>query len=68
MANAMFKASNGWLDSFNKRNNLVFGTMSGERKDVNQKTITDWKSKILNLCQGYDHRDIFNMEETGLFL
>jgi hypothetical protein len=35
--------------------------------DVNQKTVTDWKSKIPNLCEGYDHGDIFNMDETGLF-
>jgi hypothetical protein len=41
--------------------------MSGERGDVNQKTVTDWKSKIPNLCEGYDHGDIFNMDETGLF-
>lgn len=67
MDNTTFKASNGWLDNFTKRNNLVFGTMSEERGDVNQKTVTDWKSKIPNLCEGYDHEDIFNMDETRLF-
>ena len=29
-----FKASNGWLDCFIKRHNIVFGKMSGERGDV----------------------------------
>ena len=30
-----FKASNGWLESFNKCHNIFFGTMSRERGDVN---------------------------------
>lgn len=38
-----------------------------ERGDVDRKkTITDWKSKILNLCPGYDHIDIVTMDETRL--
>lgn len=28
----IYKASNGWLDSFMKCHNVVFKTMSGERK------------------------------------
>lgn len=45
-----FKASNGWLDSFKSRNNLSYRTMSGERGDVNIKTVEDWKSKLGELC------------------
>jgi predicted DNA-binding protein YlxM (UPF0122 family) len=62
-----FKASNGWLDSFTKRNNIVFSTMSGERGDVSDKTVEDWKSKLASLCEGFDSKDIFNMDESGLF-
>ncbi|XP_045178721.2 tigger transposable element-derived protein 4-like [Mercenaria mercenaria] len=62
-----FKASTGWLASFLKRNNIVLGTMSGERGDVNKDTVTDWKSKLPTVCDGYDPKDIFNMDETGLF-
>ena len=29
-----FNASNGWLDSFLKRNNIVFRVQSGERSEV----------------------------------
>jgi hypothetical protein len=44
-----FKASNGWLDSFKLRNSISYGTMSGERGDVNVKTVEDWKSKLKTL-------------------
>lgn len=62
-----FKASNGWLEKFLKRNNLVFKKMSGERGDVDTKTVSDWKAKLPSECEGYEPRDIFNMDETGIF-
>ena len=34
-----FKASNGWLDAFKNRHNIVMGTMSGERDDVKSTVI-----------------------------
>jgi hypothetical protein len=41
-----FKASKGWLQSFNTRNNISFGTMSGERGDVKEQTVSDWKKNF----------------------
>jgi hypothetical protein len=41
--------------------------MSGERGDVNVESVEDWKKKLPNLCEGYDQKDIFNMDETDLF-
>ncbi|XP_053405127.1 tigger transposable element-derived protein 4-like [Mercenaria mercenaria] len=62
-----FKASNGWLESFLKRNNIVFKTMSGERGDVDKTVVQDWKDMLPSLCEGYEPENIFNMDETGLF-
>ena len=62
-----FKASNGWLQSFSKRHNIVFRTMSGESGDVNVTIVSEWKSKLPNLIKDYHPRDIYNMDETGLF-
>lgn len=62
-----FKASNGWLESFIKRNNISFGTMSGERGDVQQHTVNEWKSRLPDLCKDYSAENIFNMDKTGLF-
>jgi hypothetical protein len=41
-----FKASNGWLQSFLKRHNIVFRTLSGESGDVNVTIVSEWKSKF----------------------
>ena len=64
--NDTFKASNEWLDSFLKRNNIVLGTITGERGDVDTTTVDDWKKKLPGLPEGYRPKDIFNMNETGL--
>ncbi|GBN15704.1 Tigger transposable element-derived protein 4, partial [Araneus ventricosus] len=38
----------------------------GEEKSVNPNEVTDWIGKLKSL-KGYDDRDIFNADETGLF-
>ncbi|GBO22848.1 Tigger transposable element-derived protein 4 [Araneus ventricosus] len=39
----------------------------GEEKSVNPNEVTDWIGKLKSLLKGYDDRDIFNADETGLF-
>ncbi|KAG1680306.1 Voltage-dependent calcium channel subunit alpha-2/delta-3 [Nymphon striatum] len=34
---------------------------------ASNEVVNDWKSKVSTLCEGYAPRDIFNMDETGLF-
>ena len=62
-----FKASNGWLSSFVNRHNIVFCKMSGERGDVDDAVVSDWLTKLPSICEGYEQKDIFKMDETGLF-
>ncbi|XP_035680164.1 tigger transposable element-derived protein 4-like [Branchiostoma floridae] len=62
-----FKASNGWLGAFRKRHNIKFGTMSGEKGDVSEEVTESWKERLPQICEGYDARDIFNMDESGLY-
>ena len=63
-----FKASNGWLESFKKRHNISSKEICGEAADVSEQTVMDWKEKLPSLCVGYASKDIFNADETGLFL
>ncbi|GFR60102.1 tigger transposable element-derived protein 6, partial [Elysia marginata] len=63
-----FVVSNGWLQYFVKRNNLAFGKLCGESGDVDGDVVTAWKERLPKLIEGYDERDIFNMDESGLFI
>lgn len=62
-----FKASNGWLDSFKKRHRFTFNAVCGEANDVNQNTVDDWHTKLIQLIAGYEAKDIANCDETALF-
>lgn len=62
-----FRASNGWLQNFKKRNEVVFRKICGESGSVNEQVCDDWKDKLVELTTGYDPEDIFNADETGLF-
>jgi hypothetical protein len=62
-----FKASDGWLRCFKARNAISFKTTHGEAKDVNNDVVESWKVNLPIVCEGYDKKDIFNADETGLF-
>lgn len=62
-----FRASNGWLQNFKKRNEVVFRKICGESGSVNEQVCDDWKDKLAELTTGYDPEDTFNADETGLF-
>jgi hypothetical protein len=63
-----FKASNGWLENFRKRHNIVFKSNCGEAGLVNTKLVDEWiAGQLLDHIQNYKIEDIFNCDETGLF-
>ena len=62
-----FKASNGWLECFRKRHAISFSVISGESASVPENICDDWKAKLQDLISGYDQKDVFNMDEIGVF-
>ncbi len=62
-----FTASNGWLHSFQRRNNIKESVLSGESADVPEEQVHDWCLRLSTICDGYEPKDIFNADETGLF-
>ncbi|GBM94269.1 Tigger transposable element-derived protein 6 [Araneus ventricosus] len=63
-----FSASNGWLDRFRIRNNITFRLLCREVAHVDPSLCEDWQERLPLLLAGYDDEDIFNMDETALFL
>ena len=61
-----FAASNGWFEAWKKRH-IKGAVLSGEAADVREEDVTSWKERLGDLCKGYDPKDIFNADETGLF-
>ena len=53
--------------SFKHRHNIDFKVVCGEANDVDMQTVADWKGKIEDLVAGYEPRNVYNGDETGLF-
>ncbi|XP_042907632.1 tigger transposable element-derived protein 6-like [Parasteatoda tepidariorum] len=51
----------------NNRNNIVFKTLCGESANVDKDLCQDWKSRLPIILAGYEDRDVYNLDETGLF-
>ena len=62
-----FKASNGWLQKWKTSHNLKCRTVSGESGEVSVSTTLSWKERLPEIMEGYDEKNIFNMDETGCF-
>ena len=62
-----FKASEGWLDKFKHRYNIVGNTFHGESGSVDMRIVDRWKSEHQEYIESYEIQNIFNVDETGLF-
>ncbi|XP_069603529.1 tigger transposable element-derived protein 4-like [Ranitomeya imitator] len=61
-----FHASNGWLNKFRTRHNIILHPISGARIGMRNEDRVAWKEWLQVTTAGYTDSDIYNMEETGL--
>jgi hypothetical protein len=62
-----FSASNGWVSRFKHRHGLVFRKLAGESAEVSVKSTDAWLESLPSLLEGYEPRDVYNADKTGLF-
>jgi AcrR family transcriptional regulator len=62
-----FTASNGWIARFKDRHGLVYKKLVGESAAVDSESTEAWLERLPSLLEGYEQRDIYNADETGLF-
>ena len=63
-----FHCSNGWIDQFKKRHDLIFKTIVGQKGEINSKRTSNWSQDVFpTLVEGYKPEDIYNADETGFF-
>ena len=64
---APFTASNGWLGKFKQTYGLPETRITGEVDDIPRMTIQSWIERLPELTAEYKLKDIWNMDELGLF-
>jgi hypothetical protein len=67
LGNCQFKVSTEWLDSFNKRHNIVWNGVCGESEDVDESVVSEYNPTVLELIPPHEPKNIYNADETGLF-
>ena len=67
LRNCDFKASNGWLKSFQKRHSIMFNVIFGESVGKPKETLDTWKEMLPTIIEGYNLDEIYDCDETGLF-
>jgi hypothetical protein len=59
--------SNGWLEKFQKRHGFKSFKSYGESGSVNLDVVSTARNVLKEVTSRYSPKDIFNMDETGLF-
>ena len=62
-----FSANPGWLSRFKARQGIIFKAACGESSAVNEDVVDAFKKDLPSLLAAYEPRDIYNVDETGLF-
>ena len=55
------KGSSDWLGCFKAQHNITSSSICGEKGSVDGDTVSDWKDKLGDICDGYDPQDIWNL-------
>ncbi|XP_062572433.1 tigger transposable element-derived protein 6-like [Saccostrea cucullata] len=62
-----FRYSTGWLTRFKERHGISSKIISGESAGIDVNLINDGRKKAIEVMKNYDLKDIYNIDETGLF-
>ena len=60
-----FRASYGWLDTWESAYAIKECRIVGELGDVAEETITSWMERIQELTEGYSSENIWNMDKVN---
>jgi len=64
---AHFKASDGWVEGFKKRNNLRRIRIQGEANSVPLEILPEERDRLRQIIGEYDLANVYNADETSLF-
>ena len=55
------------MESWKKRHNIKQVFVSGEAGEVRGETVSFWKERLPEIINGYNVKDIWNLNETGCY-
>ncbi len=67
LGHGAFEFSNGWLEAFKNCRGIKSYRRFGEFRSANMDVIEESLPQIRLTLNQYERRDIYNMDETGLF-
>jgi hypothetical protein len=67
LGHGAFEFSNGWLEAFKNRRDIKSYCRFGESGSANMAVIEESLPQICLTLDQYERRDIYNMDEIGLF-
>ena len=67
LKNTSFKTSNGWLEAFQCKHDLFFKALVGEAAGMDMGVVQNWTKNVDFLLRDYELKNIFNLNETGLY-
>ena len=59
--------SNGWLQRFKQRHSISSFKFEGEAASANMQEVDSGRAELRELLKNYDIKDVYSMDETGLF-
>jgi hypothetical protein len=62
-----FRATNGWLHRFKKRNSFKSYAISGDVKNISQEVVQQGQIDLQKELKGFELKDVYNVDEAGLF-
>ncbi len=62
-----FKASNCYVSRFVKRFDIKYESKGGESESVSEIFVDEWKTKLIEKYSNFKPRNVWNIDETGLF-
>ena len=65
--NSGFNFSNGWFQGFKQRYGIIRRVKHGEADSVDPEVVLKSREYMKKITNHYSQRDIYNMDETGLF-
>ena len=55
------------MQGFKQRHKISCKVLSGESSGVDHEIVSNGREKALERMKDYEPKDVFNMDETGLF-